>query len=224
MLECVSGKDGVVDLDVYLEVLVKSVCPEKSYHCLRVCVILVLHGLHRLRLHEEVAPEAFGPGVVPCHPEHCGKVLFLTFHVGVEEGHVAFAASPEHIVLTSELDGGVNGILYLEHGPCCGMEVRIGDGPVHVSRMLEYIRRAPQQPDACLSLLLFRVCHDFTHVLLILFGRVSFFYKVHIVEAIVFKSDFLHDFKSCIHLGLCSLKGSGTFIPWKFLRPGAELV
>jgi len=139
----VSGKRGVIDLDIDLEILVQPVRPQEPDDGLRVGVVLVLHRLHRFGLDQEVALEPLRTGVVAGHAQHGGHVLLFALHVGIEQRHVAFASAPEDVVLAAQKDRGVDGVLDLQHGAGRGVEVGVGRGAVHVAGVAEDVGRAP---------------------------------------------------------------------------------
>ena len=197
---------------------------EESCNGLGVDVILVLGGLHRLGLDEEGALEALLAGVVARHSQHGGHVFLLTLHVGVEQRHVAFAAAPEDVGGAAQLDGGVDGVLDLHDGAGHNVEVGVGGGAVHVALVAEHVGGAPQQLDARLGLLLLEIGHDFLQVLLVGLHVGRFGHEVHVVEAVVFDAELLHDFEAGVSLVFGGLQGIGGGVPGEGLRAGAELV
>ena len=198
--------------------------PEEAYHGLAVHVILMLGGLHGLRFNEECAFEAFCACVVACEGQHHCQVLFFALLVGVEDAHVAFAASPEHIVGTAQLYCGVDGVLNLYGGAGHYVEVGIGGGSVHVAGVAEYVGGAPEILDACLGHLLLEVGHDFLHVGLVFLDGGGLAHKVYVVEAEILYAEFLHDFEACVGFVLRCLHGIGGGVPGELLCAAAELV
>jgi len=45
-----------------------------------------------------------GAAIVASHGQKSSEVVFFAFEVSVEQGHIAFSATPEHIALTAQLD------------------------------------------------------------------------------------------------------------------------
>ena len=90
--------------------------------------------------------------------------------------------------------------------------------------MTKYIGGTPQQLDACFSLLLLQISHDFLQVGFVLFDSFGFCTQVYIVETIVSDTDFLHEFKTGIHLVLSSLNLVSRFVPWELLGTDTKLV
>ena len=144
VLKGVTSQRSVVNLDVHLEVLVKPVGAQEPDNRLGVNVILVLCGLHGFRLDEEGAGESLAAGIVACGSQHGCQVVFLALHLGVEQAHVALAASPEHIVGAAQLYRCVDGVLYLH---CCtghNVKVGVGGSTVHIALVAEHIGRSPE--------------------------------------------------------------------------------
>ena len=213
MLEGVAGEGGVVHLDVHLEVLVQAVGAEEADHGLRVHVVLVLGGLHRLGLDEEGALEALGAGVVAGRGEHLGEVVLLALHLGVQEGVVAFTAAPEHVSGAAELDGGVERILDLQGRAGDDVELRVGGGAVHVALVAEHVGRAPQVLDAGLLLLLQEVVGDVLHAGLVLLHVLGVLDQVDVMEAVVADAQLLHDLEAGVGLGLGAAVGALALVP-----------
>ena len=128
----------------------------------------MLAGFHWLRLDEEGALEALSPCIVPCHPEHGCHMLLLPLLVGVEQAHITLATAPEHIVLSSELDAGVDGVLDLDNGACYYVEVRVGGCAVHVALVAEYVGGRPEKLDSGLLHLHLEVIGDSCKISLVL--------------------------------------------------------
>src|SRR5690606_11908443 len=120
---------------VDLKVIQQIVLSQKTDNRSRVEVVLVLSRLCRLRLNKECAFEALLSGIVFCSVQETSKMLLLTLHVCVQQAHVAFSSTPEHIVLTVQCNGSVQSVLYLCGTMCQHVEVRICSGSVHVARM-----------------------------------------------------------------------------------------
>jgi len=85
MLEGVTCKRGVVGLDVELEVLVETVGMEESDTGGAVEIVLVLCGLLRLGLDEELALEADILCIIDSHLEEGGQMVLLTSEIGVDQ-------------------------------------------------------------------------------------------------------------------------------------------
>ena len=151
-------------------------------------------------------------------------MVLFPLHLGVEQAHVALAATPEHIVGSSQLDGGVDRVLDLDSSPGDNTELRVGGGPIHISLMSENIGCTPKEFDASGFHLLERIVGDDPHALLIFGDGGSFLDEIHIMEAEVLDTQFLHDLESGVHLILCPLYRITRLIPLVLTCLSAELV
>ena len=224
VFERVPGQCGMVHLDVHLEVLLQAVCTQETDNRFRVHIVLVLGRLHRFRLDEERAFEAFGAGVVAGGLQHLCQMFLFTLHVGVQQAHVAFASAPEHVVASTQFDGGVDGILDLYGCACHHVEIRVGGRTVHIAFVSEYIGRTPKVLDARGLHLFLDISHDGLHVGFIFLDGIAFGDEVHVVEAEIFDTQFLHDFKTGVSLLFGNGQGIGALVPGERLRAAAELV
>ncbi len=151
-------------------------------------------------------------------------MLFFTLLVSVEKAHVTFAATPEHIVCTTEGDSCVDSVLDLNCSASYYVKVGVGSSTVHVTAVTEYVGSTPKVLDACLSHLFLQVVGDFNHAGFVVgdvFAKVTD--KVGIVETEIFDSELLHDFKTSISLLLCNCHGI-AFVPGELLGAATELV
>ncbi len=217
MFKGMAGQRGMINFDIQFEILVEAVGTQESYHSLRVVVVLMLGGLHRLGLDEECTFETFRSCIVACLAQHHGQVLLLPLHVGVEQGHISFTSSPEDIIFAPQCDGCIQGILYLRGGKGHTVEVGIGGGPVHVALVAEHVGGAPEQLDTGICHFLLYIGHDGFEVALILLQRISRIHQVHIVKAEIFNSDLLHKFKAGIDFLFGSFNHIVPIIPVEIL-------
>ena len=214
MLEGVASQRSVVHLDVHLEVLVKSVSAEEAAYGLGVHVVLVLGRLHGLRLDEECALESLAASIVAGHSQHRSHMFLLTLLIGVEQAHVALTSAPEHIVLTAELNGSVDGILYLNDSAGYDVEVGVSRSTVHIALVAEDISRSPEILDVGVLLhLLQSVVGDCLHASLILLNGGSLLNEVYIVEAEVLDTQLIHNLETSVHLVLSALNGVICLVP-----------
>ncbi|OAV73582.1 hypothetical protein Barb6_00076 [Bacteroidales bacterium Barb6] len=139
MLKGVTGKCGMVYFDVQGEVLVQTVMAEEADNGFRIDIVLMLGRFHRFRLNEEGSLEALFATVIACEGKQGGKMVFFALHVGIQKRHIAFATSPEHVVLTAKGNTGVDGVLYLRGGTGDNGEVGVCGGTVHVTLVAEYV-------------------------------------------------------------------------------------
>jgi hypothetical protein len=86
---------------------------------------LVLGRLLRLRLDQDRALEADLVLVLHHHVQEAAHLVQLVAHAGVEQGFVAFAAAPQHVVFAAQFQGGVHGFFHLQgaHGKNFGVGV-----------------------------------------------------------------------------------------------------
>ncbi len=86
--------------------------------------------------------------VVDGHVQEAAEVVELALHVGVEQGRIAFAASPERVAGPSELERDLHGLFDLCTG--IGKDVEIGarGRPVHEPGVGEEVGCSPEQLDA----------------------------------------------------------------------------
>lgn len=119
---------------------------------LRVVVVLVLRGLTGLGLDEQLEVGADGLLVVHGHVQEAGQVVQLAPDVSVQDGLVALAAAPEHVVHTAQAVGHLHGLLHLGAGPREDVRVGGGRGALGVSPVREQVGGTPQQLDARLLL------------------------------------------------------------------------
>ncbi len=224
MLECVAGKGRVINLDVDLEVLVKTVSLEETDNGLGVNVILVLGRLHGLGLDKERAGEALGAGVVTGGSQHTCKVVLLTLHLGVQQAHVALAAAPENVVAAAKLDRGVDGGLDLNASTRHDVEVGVRSGAVHVALVAENVGCAPKKLDAGLAHTLKRVVRDGRHTRLVLGDCRALVHKVYVVEAEILDTKLTHYLEAGVKLVLGTLQGVVGLVPLVAAGLAAELV
>ena len=90
--------------------------------------------------------------------------------------------------------------------------------------MAEYVGSTPQQFDAGFCLFLLGIRYDFLQVGFVFFNGLGFFAEVYIVEAVVFDTHFLHEFKAGVHFVLGSLNLVSLTVPGEFLCSATELV
>jgi len=164
-------------------------------------------GFHGFGLNQKGSFKSFCPSVIAGFLQHDAQMVLFTFHVGVQQRHVAFTSAPENVIGAAQFNGGIYGCLDLHDGTCNHIEIGIGSCPVHIPFVSENVGCAPQQLDSRFLLFFLCIGYDLLHAGLIFRNRGPFFHKVHIVETIIFNAEFLHEFKPGIHFFLGSRYG-----------------
>ena len=160
VVEAVAGEGRVVDLDVH-PVLAREVVPKQErVDGRRVVVVLVLGGLHRLRLQKQGPAEADLLLVLGDQGQEAGELLLLTREVGVEQRLVALAATPQHVVLASEPMRRLEHVLHLCGGVGEDLGIGVGRRAGGVARVAEQVRGSPQQPGSRALHVALDGCHD----------------------------------------------------------------
>jgi hypothetical protein len=213
VLEGVAGERGVVGLDVELEVLLEAVGAEEGDAAGDIEVVLVLRGLLRLGLDEELALEADALGVIDRHVEEGGEVVLLALEVGVEERLVALAAAPEHVVLAAELLGDIQGLLHLRGGVGEDVGVGVRRCAAHVARVREEVGRAPEEFHAGGFLERLGVGDDLVEIAVRLGERAALGRDVAVMEAPERRADFLEELEGRVHAHLGDGDWVGTLLP-----------
>ena len=77
-----------------------------------------------LGLNQELSIEADLLGVVHTHMEELGHVVLFALHLGVPEGFVSFAPTPEDIVLGAQALADLKAVLELARG----IGIDVGEG------------------------------------------------------------------------------------------------
>ncbi len=151
------GQRGVIDLDIQFEILIEIMRTKKTDNRFGIHIILMFGRLHGFRLDEEIPLEAFRTGIIARQGQHHGQMFLFTFHVGIQQTHVTFTSAPEHIVLSSKFNGGIQRIFDLRGGISHTLKIGIGGRSVHITFVAENVGRSPQQLDTRLSHLLLGV-------------------------------------------------------------------
>lgn len=99
-------------------------------------------------------------GIVDRHMEKASQVVNFSLHVGVVEILIAFAATPENIVLTAKLLGYFKALLRLDYTISKDVGIATCRSTVHKSRIAEEIGRAPKEFNPSLLLVLFERLGD----------------------------------------------------------------
>src|SRR4051794_32808617 len=108
----------MVYLKIDLEIFIQSVMTQEAYYRCCIIVVLVLRWLHRFRFDEESSFKTLLACIVFGGVQKPRQVLLFTFHVCVKQSHVAFASTPEYIVLPTQSNGGIKRCFYLGSRMC----------------------------------------------------------------------------------------------------------
>ena len=220
----VTGEGGVVGLEVELEVGQQVVGPQEVEAGGGVGVVLVLGRLLGLGLDVERAGEADLLLVVDGHVEEAGEVVELALHVGVEQGRIALAASPEGVAGAAQVVGDLHGLLDLGAGEGEDVEVRAGGRAVHVAGVGEEVGRAPEQLDAGPCLFVLEDLDDLVEVGVALLEVVALGGDVAIVERVERGAELLEELEGDLGLALGVGDRVGAVVPGPQRRADAERV
>jgi hypothetical protein len=113
-----------------------------------VVVVLVLRRLLRLRLQEEQPVEADAVLVLGDKGQEARQLLFLPSQVGIQQGLVALAPAPQHVVGAAQPVRRLEHGLDLRSGEGEDLRVGVGRGAGGVPWVSEQVRGAPQQAQA----------------------------------------------------------------------------
>ena len=135
VVEAVPGQRRVVRLDVDPVLALEAVADEEAVDGRDVVVVLVLGRLHRLRLDEQLPVEPDLVLVLGDEVQEPGELVALALEVGVEQGVVALAAAPQHVVLAAEALGDLEHVLDLGRGVGEDLGIGVGRGAGLVARV-----------------------------------------------------------------------------------------
>ena len=197
---------------------------QESDYCFCIYIILMFCRFHRFRLNQESTFETTGTSIITSDGQHFCQVFFFTFLICIQKRHIAFTATPEYIVLTTQFDRCIDCILNLNSSTSYYVKIRVSSSTVHITCMAKYVGSTPQQFDASFCLFLFCISYDCFQVSFVFFDACTFRNQVYIVETVVFDTHFLHEFETCIHFIFCSLYSVSITIPRELFCSATELV
>ena len=156
-----AGQDRVALFDIHLNFTSKTEVLEEAVDRGHVVVVLVLGRFLRLGLDQDRALEAHLVLIIDDHLKHAPGLLALASHVGVEQGFIAFAPTPQHVVLAAEFDRRVHA--GFDRGRRKGKDIRVGVGRCsrHETPVREQVRSAPKQFGAGVSIFCEIIDHRF---------------------------------------------------------------
>ena len=209
----VAGEGGVIGFEVELEVGEEVVGPQEVEAGGGVGVVLVLGRFLGLGLDIERAGEADLFLVIDGHVQEPGEVVELAFHVGVEQGRVAFAASPEGVARPAQLVRDLHGLLDLGAGEGEDVEIGAGGRAVHVAGIGEEVGGAPEQLDAGPCLFVLEDLDDLIEVGVALLEVVAFGGDVAIVERVEGSAELLEQLEGDLGSALGVGDRVGAVVP-----------
>ena len=96
------------------------------------------------------------------------QMFLLPFHVGVEQGHVAFATAPKGVAFAAQFMCHFHRLLHLTGSERKHIGIATRAGTVDKARMRKRIRRAPKQFHAGAFLFFFQYFRDCVEILVCL--------------------------------------------------------
>ena len=145
MFERMARKDRVALFDVHLNLTLQPELLEETVNGGDIEIILVFGGLLRLRLHQNGAFEADLVFVLHRHLQEPSGLLAFAFEVGVQQGFIALAPAPKHIVPAVQLVGRIHTGFDRRRGPGKDLRVRVGGRARHKAAVTKEVRGAPKQ-------------------------------------------------------------------------------
>ncbi len=145
----------------------------------------MLGRLARLGLDQDRALEADLVLVLDDQVEEAAELVEFLTHARVEQGLVAFAAAPQHIVLAAKCQCGVHRVAHLQGRHREDRRIGIGGRARHEATVAEQIGRAPQQFHAGALLVLAQHIDHPLEVVVTLARRCALRSHVAVMEAVV---------------------------------------
>ena len=137
----------MVCFDIELDVIHQAVRTTEIQARGCIEVILMFCWLFRLGFEQELSFESDLFRVIDSHMHESGEMIQFTFHVGIEQVVIAFAATPKDIVFTTQFVRHFQGFLHLGCCECEDIGVAGGGSAVHESRVRKHVCCPPQQLD-----------------------------------------------------------------------------
>ena len=213
MFETVAGQRGVVGFDVDLDFLFEPVLLQEAKHRSGVKVVLVLGRLTRFGFNQDGALEADLVLVFDHHIQEATHLVQLLAHARVEQGFVAFAAAPQHIVFAAEFERGIHGFFYLQGSQCKEFRVGVGGRSGHKPSVAKQIGRAPQKLHARVLLLPGQHIDHGMEVGDAFARRVAFGRHVAVMKTVVRCAQFGEELKGRVGLGFGRGHGVAHVLP-----------
>ena len=209
----VTGEGGVVGFQVEFEVTHQAVFAEEIQARSGIGIVLVRGGFAWLRLDVELTFEADFFRVVDGHVQQGGKVVEFTFHVGIEQGGVAFTTAPEGVAFAAEFECGIHGGFHLGCAVSENVRTRRSACTLSIAGMREQASGAPEEFFAVSLLQAFEVIGDFVECGIGCSEVVELGCDVAIVEAVVVNAGFVEEFEKHVGTLECVVHGIGLIVP-----------
>lgn len=209
----VTSEGGVVGLKIELEVTHEAVFAEEIQARSGIGIVLVRGRFAWFWLDVELTFEADFFRVIDSHVQQCCKVIEFAFHVGVEQGGVAFATAPEGVAFAAKLESGVHGGFHLGSAVSENISARRGACALRVAWVGEQASGAPEEFLAVGLLQAFEVIGDFVECRIGCSEVVELRSDVAIVEAVVVDAGFVEEFEKHIGALECVIDGIGLIVP-----------
>ena len=148
----------------------------------------------------------------------------LALHVGVEQGRIAFAASPERVAGPAQLVRDLHGLLDLGAGEGEDVEIRAGGRAVHEAGIGEEVGGAPEQLDAGPRLFVLEDLDDLIEVGVAFLEVVALGGDVAIVERVEGGAELLEELEGDLGLALGVGDRVAAVVPGPQRRADAERV
>src|SRR5665213_201421 len=135
MSKRVAGKGSVIYFYVQFEIVHQIVLSHKTDTRSRIIIVLMFCWFAGLWLYKESSFKTIFSCIIFCGVQKFCKMFLLSFHVGIQQGHVALTASPKNIIFAAQFDSRIQRSFYLRSGMRQYLEIRIGGSTIHISSM-----------------------------------------------------------------------------------------
>src|SRR5690606_2007906 len=139
-----SSQGCMVYFNIQFKIIHQIKLTQESSHSSCIVVVLMLCRFCWFWLNEEHSFEALLSRIIFCSMQETSEMLLLSFHICVQQTHIAFTTSPENIILTTQRDGCIQRIFYLSCSVCKYMEIRVCRSTVHIAWVRKQISCSPQ--------------------------------------------------------------------------------
>ena len=145
MFKRMARQNRMALLDIDLHLALQPEVLEKAVYRRHIIIILMFRRFLRLGFNQDRALEPDLVLVIDHHLQHPARLFALAAHVGVQQGLVAFAAPPQHVILTLQLECRIHAGLDRGGRKRKYFGVRVGGGTRHEPAVGKQIGGAPEQ-------------------------------------------------------------------------------